>query len=180
MSNALAIAAVTATLRQLLDEGLNIDLPGTKVTTRPPDKARAGPGGNQVNLFLYQTLPNAAWRNLDYDPGPAGAPAHPPLALNLYYLLSAYGQNDDDPDPVSHRLLGRAMSLLHENPVLDPARIREALDGNDLHTQAERIRVSLQPLALEEMTKLWATFQTQYRISVAYEVSVVLIASRRR
>jgi hypothetical protein len=29
------------------------------------------------------------------------------------------------------------------------------------------------------MSKLWATFQTQYRLSVAYHVSVVLIESRR-
>jgi hypothetical protein len=102
------------------------------------------------------------------------------LALNLYYLLSAYGANDDDPDPHSHRLLAQAMRLLHDHPVLDPGRIREALAGNDLHEQAERLRVTLQPLTLEEMTKLWNTFQTPYRVSVAYEVSVVLIAGTRR
>jgi hypothetical protein len=32
---------------------------------------------------------------------------------------------------------------------------------------------------LEEMSKLWATFQTPYRVSMAYEASVVLIESRR-
>jgi hypothetical protein len=177
MSNSLAIAAVTATLRHLLDHGLNADVPGTRVTTRPPDKARDGSGGNQVNLFLYQTLPNAAWRNIDL-PAAGRASGQPPLALNLYYLLSAYGQNEDDPDPYSHRLLGEAMRLFHEQPLLDPAAIRAALPGNDLHEQVERVRISLQPLSLEEMSKLWSTFQTQYRISVAYEVSVVLIAGR--
>ena len=29
------------------------------------------------------------------------------------------------------------------------------------------------------MARLWSTFQTQYRVSVAYEVSVVLIAGVR-
>jgi hypothetical protein len=33
-------------------------------------------------------------------------------------------------------------------------------------------------MSLEEMSKLWTTFQTQYRISAAYELSVVLIDSR--
>jgi hypothetical protein len=42
------------------------------------------------------------------------------------------------------------------------------------------VRVTLQPLSLEEMSRLWSTFQTQYRLSVAYEVSVVLIDSARR
>lgn len=171
MSNSLAIAAVTATLRHLLDHGLNACVPGTKVTTRPPDKARDAQAGNQVNLFLYHTQTNAAWRNIDLSPGTA----QPPLALNLYYLLSAYGQNDDDPDPYSHRLLGEAMRLLHVQPVLDPAAIQGALEGNNLHLQAERVRITLQPLSLEEMTKLWSACQTQYRLSVAYEVSVVLI-----
>jgi hypothetical protein len=177
MSNALAIAAVTATLRHLLDRGLSADLPGTQVTTRPPDKARGGATGNQVNLFLYQTQPNAAWRNTTLAGSAGAGPGQPPLALNLYYLLSAYGQNDDDPDPYSHRLLGEAMRILHARPVLAPADIREALTGNDLYEQVERVRVTPQPLTLDEMAKLWSTFQTQYRISVAYEVSVVLIDS---
>jgi hypothetical protein len=175
MSNSLAIAAVTAALRHLLDRGLSADVPGTRVTTRPPDKARDGQSGNQVNLFLYRTAPNAAWRNADWP----GSDGQPPLALNLSYLLSAYGQNDDDPDPYSHRLLGEAMRILHDHAVLDPAAVREALPGNDLHEQAERVRVALQPLSLDELSKLWTTFQTPYRISVAYEVSVVLIASAR-
>ena len=57
MSNAFAIAAVTATLRNLLQDGFNADpdLPGVSVTTRPPDKARgANDTASQVNLFLYR------------------------------------------------------------------------------------------------------------------------------
>ena len=82
MSNSRAIAAVTATLRHLLDRGLNAAAPGTVVTLRPPDKARDGASSNQVNLFLYQTVPNAAWRNIK-----PGERDQTPLALNLYYLL---------------------------------------------------------------------------------------------
>ena len=181
MSNALAIAAVTATLRRVLDRGLNVDVPGTLVRTRPPDQVRDREA-NQVNLFLYQTTPNAAWRNIDL-PGrsstgsePAGPP---PLALNLYYLVSAYGRDGDDLDPISHRLLARAMAILHAHAVLDPAEIRSALPGNDLHAQAERVKITLQPLSLEELTKLSSAFQAPYRISVAYEVSVVLIGGVR-
>ena len=175
MSNALAIAAVTTALRNLLDQGLNAEVPGTKVTTRPPDKARDNFTGNQVNLFLYQALPNAAWRNLDPRQARSERPGQPPLALNLCYLLSAYGQNDDDPDPASHRLLGEAMRILHEHPVLEPREIGDGSLGIDEHEHAERVRIALRPLSVEEMSKLWTIFQTPYRLSVAYEVSVVLI-----
>lgn len=179
MSNALAIAAVTATLRNLLqnvDQGTGLN--GTSVTTKPPDKARDG-SGNQLNLFLYQVLPNAAWRNMDIPqqvkPGETGKP---PLALNLYYMLTAYGDNDDD--GLGHRLLGHAMGILYDYPLLGPQEIQSALPADvdsDLQNQVERVRITLQPLSVEEIFRLWTGFQTQYRISVAYEVSVVLIES---
>src|SRR5437667_11903702 len=100
MSNALSIAAVTATLRRLLDS-INVTIETTlaqaDITTRPPDKARDNESGNQLNLFLYQVLPNAAWRNMDIPQRTkSGESAMPPLALNLYYMLTAYGNGNDD------------------------------------------------------------------------------------
>lgn len=49
----------------------------------------------------------------------------------------------------------------------------------DLYDQVERVRITSQPLSMDELSKLWTTFQTQYRISAAYEVAVVLIESTR-
>lgn len=177
MSNSLAIAAVTATLRNLLTPGLTAELPSATVTTMPLDEARDG-NGNQVNLFLYQTMLNAAWRTMDM-PGQVkpGETGQPPLALNLYYLITAYGQDDDD--TLSHRLLGRAMSILHDHPLLGAAEIEAALPDNDLHEQVERVRITPEPMSVDEMSKVWMTFQTQYRISAAYQVAVVLIESTR-
>jgi hypothetical protein len=181
MSNSLAIAAVTATLRNLLTQGIQMepDLVDTTVTTMLPDRARAGSDtANQVNLFLYQATPNAGWRNLDLPtrtrPGESG---YPPLALNLYYLVTAYGRDNDQSQPFSHELLGRAMSILHDHPVLGQDEIQAALPGNDLYTQIERIRFTLQPLGVEEIYRLWTGFQTPYRTSVSYEATVVLIDS---
>lgn len=181
MSNSLAIAAVTATLRNLLEQGITVDpdLADTTVTTQPPDQARDSNNiANQINLFLHQTELNAAWRNRDMPrqvkPGETG---WPPLALNLYYLITAYGRNNDD--IFSHRLLGRAMNILHDHPVLGADEIREALRGNDLHEQVERVRITPHPISLDDMSKIWNTFQTQYRISVTYQAAVVLIESTR-
>lgn len=175
MSNSLAIAAVTATLSRLLDKALPAN---TKITTQPPNKARNGDGKDQINLFLYQVTPSAAWRNMDMprqvQPNETG---HPPLALDLFYLLTAYGKNDEDLG--GHQVLGQAMSILHDHPLLGAAEIEAALEGNDLHRQVERVRITPYPLSLEDLSKLWTTFQTEYRISTAYQVSVVLIESTR-
>lgn len=186
MSNSLAIAAVTETLRRLLDDGINADpgldlnsdgeLTGTNVTVRPLDRARANLSGRQLNLYLYQTVVNAAWRNQDMPRQvKVGETGRPPLPLNLLYLITAYGPEDDE--ILAHRLLGRAMSLLHDYPVLDRTMIQSALANNDLHQQIEHIRITPQPMNLEELSKLWAAFQTQYRLSAAYLVTVVLIDS---
>jgi uncharacterized protein DUF4255 len=178
MSSELAIAAVTATLRNLLIRGIP-DLPNQLVTTRPPDRARtANANPDQLNLFLYQTSLNAAWRNGDFPkPAGSGGTGPPPLALNLHYLITAFGQGDDDTR--SHLWLGAAMRVLHDHPLLGSAEIRDSLADNDLYAQIERVRITPEILSLEEMSKLWTTFQTQYRISAAYRADVVLIESRR-
>jgi hypothetical protein len=180
MSNQLAIAAVTATLRSLLVRGVGIP----EVTARPLDNARRSATGNQLNLFLYQVLPDAAFRNQDMPrqikPGENG---FPPLPLMLFYLLTAY--SDDEDDTSAHRLLGEAMGVLHDHPLLGAPEIKNAtspiteLADSDLHDQIERVRITLQPLTFEDMSKLWTTFQIHYRLSAAYQVSVVLIESTR-
>jgi hypothetical protein len=71
------------------------------------------------------------------------------------------------------------MSVLHDHAVLGTEEIRAALPNNDLFRQIERVRFTLQPLSVEEIFRLWSGFQTQYRLSVAYEVAVVLIESAR-
>jgi hypothetical protein len=186
MSNPLSIAAVTNTLRNLLNERLKTSgLGNIVVTTKPPDKARDSnnsANGNQVNLFLYQTRENAAWRNMEIPAPVAGG--YPPLALDLYYLLTTYAQNDDYPDPISHKLLGEAMSVFHDHPVLFAEDIKQALTSTelaqyDLYNQIEKVRITPQSITLDDLFKLWAAFQTQYRITAAYTVSVVLIESTR-
>jgi len=189
MSNHLAIAAVTSTLRNLLESGitgkdadvLDADLSDTKITAQPPDKARAADAANnQINLFLYHVVASAAWRNTDMPRrAPAGERGIPPLGLNLYYLISVYGRGPTNTEIFAHRLLGRAMNILNDHPLLAAPDIQAALLNNDLAGQLERVRIALQPLSLEELSKLWTGFQTQFRLSAAYEVAVVLIESGR-
>jgi hypothetical protein len=178
MSNPLAIAAVTATLRHLLDEGINAHIPGTTVSTKPLDKAFNG--SNCVNLFLYQANINPALRNMDLPheikSGESGSPA---LALDLYYLVTAYGESEEETDPTTHKLMGYAMSILHDHTLLGRTEIRDALADNDLHEQFERVRITHQPMGVDELSKLWTTFQTNYRLSTAYQAAVVLIDSNK-
>src|SRR5271169_381853 len=187
MSNPLAIAATTLTLQAILQTGIlsdpdDTDLTDTTVTILPPDKARGNGNANQLNLFLYQILPNAAWRNMNIPTQVAqGETGNPPLALTLHYLLTAFGKDNDTTLPYAHHLLGKAMSVLYDHALLGPDEIRLAtvasFPDSDLDKQIERVRITLQPMSLEEISKLWTGLVTQYRLSVGYEVSVALIDS---
>jgi hypothetical protein len=178
MSNSDAIAAVTATLIDLL--GDVSDIGGSEASAYPPDKASESlqEGQGRVNIFLYQTSVNTAWSNMDLPhqikPGERG---FPPLALNLHYLLTTH-TGDHNPT-LSQRLLGRAMSILHDNAVLSRERIAQVTPNGDVHKQIESVRITPQPLSVDEISKLWTIFQTQYRTSAAYQASVVLIDSGR-
>lgn len=196
MSSALAIAAVTATLKDLLNEGLlNHDLSSIgsfSVTAQPPDRITTGnTEANQLNVFLYQVTPNLGWRNagLPSRDGRGNRITNPPLALDLHYLVSAYGAQDFN----AEILLGYAMQLLHETPGLTREQLRIVLgvpspvDGNfvpgrfgtmsaeDLADQVELIKISPVYLSADELSKLWTSMQARFRPSMAYLVSVVLI-----
>ena len=182
MSRTIAIAAATATLRALLltrMQELDPTLSDLDVTIQPPDLARKSTSKPQLNLYLYHTALNSGWRNMDLPsqskPGERG---QPPLALNLYYMITAYARDDNDNlDLSGHRVLGSAMSVLHDNPILKRADIDSALPNSELALQLERIRVTPQPLSVDEIYKLWQAYQSPYRISAAYELTVALIDS---
>ena len=196
MSGALAVAAVTAALKDLLNDGLlnhDLSMVGTfTVTASPPDRITVGnTEPNQLNLFLYQVTANLGWRNVDLPArdSQGNRLSNPPLALDLHYMLSAYGSQDFN----AEILLGYAMQLLHENPVLTRDQIRTSLGApapvggsilppafgtlaaTDLADQVELIKISPVFLSTEDLSKMWTAMQARYRPTMAYLGSVVLI-----
>jgi hypothetical protein len=202
MSSALAIAGVTAVLRDRLNDGMvDHDISAVtgstvSVTTQAPDRVLQAEGveSSQLNVFLYQISPNTGWRNAALPSRDASGRhrlTNAPLALDLHYLVTAYGS-----EPL-HReiLLGHAMQLMHEYPVLTREMIRTALNPSPVEAgdlppsllalaesgladQIETLKITPQFLNSEELSKLWTATQSHFRPSAAYQVSVVLIESR--
>jgi hypothetical protein len=190
MSSYKAIAAVSSTLRNLLSDRME-DLAATMVavTLAPPDVTVAGVTGRRVNLYLFQVTENASLKNQEIPgSGSPGAYGHPPLSLNLHYLLTAFPPGEDaaDADLAAQQILGNAMRVLHDYAIVPPDLHREddplkplILDPV-LANARERIKIVLQPIPVDELSKLWSALpKSNFRRSVAYEVSVVQIESRR-
>jgi hypothetical protein len=184
MSNHLALATVTAALRQVLDDEVSDLLAGAEVRVthvRPGGETPATPATG-VNVFLYGVSPNPHWRNADLPTrrGNGGLVQRPQAALDLHYLISFYG---DDTQLETQRLLGGVVRALHARPVLPREKLREVitanaglLGGSDIAEAVEPVRFTPVPLSLEELSKLWSVlFQTTYALSVVYQGSVVLV-----
>jgi Pvc16 N-terminal domain len=207
MSNALSIATVTAVIKNLLENGLVGDAIAASVgdvlvTALPPDRIQVGSDERaQINLFLYQVTQN---RNVDWvsqefrtrhrSINNNARATNPPLALDLHYLLTAYGAKDFQ----AEILLGYTMQMLHISPVITSEVVKntlvnasqtntagvfsQALTGISVSNLAERIgqiKISPEFLNMEETSKIWSALQTHYRPSATYQASMVLIEKDR-
>ena len=150
---------------------------GARVLTRRPDKGGdAGQEDAVVNLFLLAVSPNESWRNQEV---PRGVPR---IGLDLHYLLSFRG---DETAFVPQRMLGAVVAALHARPRLTREMIGATLaaDGganpltaSDLADQLESLSVTLQPVSIEELSRMWSVLlQVPYDLSVVYLASAVLI-----
>jgi Pvc16 N-terminal domain len=193
MSNALAIAGTSAVLYQILNNIFASTTFGSvTVTALAPDLVQSSQNSTatlQVNLFLHQVTPNPGWRNADLPSVSADGKSrlrNQPLALDLHYLLTAYGRENFE----AEALLGYAVQALHQTPILARADIETALNpppsaGNStlngsldlagLADQVEMLKVTPSTLGREEMAWLWTALKADYRPTFPFQVTVVLI-----
>jgi len=183
MSNFLAIATVTAALREILQPVVGQAVSGAQVFFNRPDGSSGNPPSPAVNVYLYQVTPNAAYRSADLPTlrSDGTLAQRPQAALDLHYLFTFHG-NDVNLEP--QLLLGAVASTLHAQPLLTSAAIVKAtqdfafLQASNLADQVERVKFTPTSLTLEEFSKLWSVFfQIEYSLSAAYQASVVLIES---
>jgi len=196
MSDYLAVGGVSAVLCSILSTALASGGPTTilgptpGITAVSPDLITTGQNEQpRLNLFMYYVSLNPALRNLGLPSSNAqGARlSNPPLALDLHYLVTAYGSTQFDPEI----LLAWALSIFHETPVVPSQTIQAALDAlgqqqqasteatlishSTLAQQVEHIRITPEVLTTQEIWQLWTAFQAAYRPTAALQVSVVVI-----
>ncbi|HVZ40982.1 MAG TPA: DUF4255 domain-containing protein [Candidatus Kapabacteria bacterium] len=182
MSTYNVISAVGETLRQLLLNEMKSDSAvfgnagilksEDQITLNHPYKliGDGDPQANALSMFLYRIVEDADEKNR--RPYPAGPTTYqyPPLPLHLFYLVTPITNSADN----NHKLMGKVLEIMFDHAVLRGSDLQGDLKGSQ-----EELRLILNPISLEDITKLWSAIMRPYQLSVSYEVKVVRIDSNR-
>lgn len=185
MSNFLALATVSAALQLHLSDAVKAAVAGAEVWVDRSDVKRQKAG---VNIYLYRTSYDPVRRNQELPARreDGSLSQKPKVAVDLHYLLTFHGKDDE---LVPQRLLGATLAALHTRPLITKTLldqvVAEATDvlpshpylaTTDLGDADEIVRVTAEPLGIEELSKMWSVFfQSPYQLSATYVASVVLL-----
>ena len=149
--------------------------PGTRFdavfTGMPPDAARGLAGACKVSLYLFHVSPDKFYRNTfpadprDPSRGAARARRAPqqPLALTLYYLLSAHSESYVE----EQQAMSIALKAFHDQAIV----IATVPDGH----RAQEFTVVLEAQTIDEIGRLWQAAATSLRLSSVYRASVIFL-----
>ena len=139
---------------------------GVTVTGNSPDASRQGPGA-VLCLYLYHIDEDHAQESLFWNAqsqNAGGAPiSYQPMALDLYYLLSAFAEANYVQE---QQAMSIAMRVFHENPIVR---------GVDAGGQPWEVTLTLERRSYDELSRLWQATTSPLRMSAVYRAAVVLI-----
>jgi len=188
MSDYRVVAAVMATVQNMLQDAIGEAAPGAVVRTGPPEEeAPDQVAEGLVKVFLFRVEPNPTMRNAELPVRAADGRVikQPQMAVNLDILFSFYG---NERRKIPYLLLGLTLAALHAEPYPSvrhmprtsaaggngsPDPVSASLAGSGLELQSHALRLSLLPLGHEELFPLFS--HIPFVMSVAYRAQVVLI-----
>ena len=172
MSTYPVVSAVSATLRNLLlshfmDSG-DPALAAVDVFLSSPRELRDEDTSVGVSLWMYRVTRNEFL--LNRTPPPAGESMFPspPLPVDLHFLVTPLSEDPGD----EQDLMGRILQTFQDHAVVRGTDLAEELSGS-----GHELRVTLDTLSLEDLTRIWNALEEPYSLSVPYQVSVVSLDS---
>jgi Pvc16 N-terminal domain len=176
----LDLGAVSRTLMKVIDLSVNsspawppLPAPKLAVVPHPPDRLTVD---GSAGLYLYHFTEDPEQKN---RPALSGSDElrFMPMALSLYYVLSAH-VDESDVSPLKEQLImGLAAKALRDHPIIDD---NTAVAGTivldpAIRNGGNRLRIYLQPIPAAEAVSYWTAGSLPLRLSAYYQVSVVLL-----
>lgn len=178
-----ALRASSDTLMHYLSEQLAADPDlgplfsgGTmSVTLNTPEEMRVA-GVQGLSIWLYRVVRDEFRLNAPAERVGFNQLRRAPLPMRLHYLMTPIvTHNPADLNASAQReqeILGLVLRALQDRPIFRGADLQYTLAGtpHEIHTR-------LEPLSLEEITRIWQALSRSYQLSASYEASVLLIES---
>jgi Pvc16 N-terminal domain len=124
----------------------------------------------RLSLYLYRIVEDPHTKNRFPIEGNWIRRRKPHLTLDLNYLVTPLVGSPREQQIV----LGKVMQVLYD---------RAILEGTDLvgslATSGQEVHLILNPVSLEETTRVWQALEISYRLSVCYVARVAMIDSTR-
>jgi hypothetical protein len=166
-----AIASVSRTLRVLLESHITNDpsfpIASVPIDLRSPKELREDSVDLCVSVWLYRVNRNPDLANEPPPPGPSIVNRYS-IPLDLHFLITPIA---DDPES-DQKLLGSLVQVLHDHAAIGGAALQGSLRGGP-----DELRVSMELLSLEDLSRVWNALDEPYQLSVPYLVQLVRIDS---
>ena len=131
-----------------------------------PDAIRDG-NGPQLSLFLYHVESDNAQESTFWSPQMLRSPGQPvrylPLALNLFYLLSAYSEASYTEE---QEAMSVALRIFHAHGVVR---------SDATPTPAWSLTLTMEHRSYDELSRLWQATTVPLRLGVVYRAAVLFL-----
>jgi hypothetical protein len=124
----------------------------------------------RLSIYLYRIVEDSYTKNRFPVPGTGGKQRKPPLTLDLYYLITPLVGTPREQQIV----LGKTMQVLYDHAILESSDLTGSLGAS-----GEEIRLILNSVSLEELTRVWQALEIPYRLSVCYIARVAIVDSQQ-
>jgi hypothetical protein len=156
-------------LRTFFDSGLG----GTMVVSLRNPEEMAQKNDQGLSMWLYRITRDEDRLNDPPERITLSLYQEPPLPLRLHYLFTpVVDPSTTNNAEIEQRVLGKVLQSLYGHPLFRGT----DLSGDFAGTDAE-LRARLEPMSVEDATRIWNALEQPYQLSVSYEVTLINIDS---
>jgi hypothetical protein len=137
-----------------------------EVTGLAPDAARAV-GGCQLSVYLFHVAVEKSLRNTYPTGGSAQRIPEQPLALSLYFLVTAWSDSEASAYVQEQQAMSIALKFFHETTRM--------VATVPLGQREQTLTVTFEPQGPDEIGRLWQALASPLRLSAVYRAAVAIL-----
>lgn len=174
MATANAIAAVGQAILSLIAAGVpRVEFASAQFALYQA-KDFQSPMQEGVSLYLYRVTPAGEIRNYPPRIAPDGRKFKQLLPINLHYILSAWALEAVK----QQRLLGWAMRILEDTPVLPAGVLNQGGPESDTFRPTETVDLIMETISVYDMGAIWDVSKPNVQPSVGYVARMLGLESQ--